>query len=226
MKLDKVVPWGRSFDEYARMFALTDGDLDSRIIACADGPASFNAEMAADGRKVISVDPLYTFDADAIRKRIAETYETVLREASKSREIFVWREIRSVEELGRLRMAAMETFLADYASGGCDGRYVAAALPELPFARTTFDLALCSHFLFTYSKQLSLEFHLGAVEEMCRVAAEARVFPLLDAPGTPSPHLVPLCDRLRKRGHSVSIVRVPYEFQVGGDEMMAVRRGG
>jgi hypothetical protein len=25
--LDRVVPWGRSFDEYQRMFALTEADL-------------------------------------------------------------------------------------------------------------------------------------------------------------------------------------------------------
>jgi hypothetical protein len=184
--------------------------------------------MLRQGTSQLQEQPTYhsRFDAEAIRKRIAETYETVLQQASENLEAFVWREIPSVEELGQVRMAAMEAFLADYASGGCDGRYVAAALPQLPFARTTFDLALCSHFLFTYSTQLSLEFHLGAVEEMCRVAAEARVFPLLDAPGTPSPHLAPLCERLRERGYSVSISRVRYEFQVGGDKMMAVRRGG
>ena len=30
--LDHVVPWGRSFDEYRRMFALTDDDLNTRIL--------------------------------------------------------------------------------------------------------------------------------------------------------------------------------------------------
>jgi hypothetical protein len=30
--LDHVVPWGRSFDEYRRMFALTSEDLDRRIL--------------------------------------------------------------------------------------------------------------------------------------------------------------------------------------------------
>ena len=41
--LDQVVPWGRSFDEYRRMFALTDADLSRVILGCGDGPASFNA---------------------------------------------------------------------------------------------------------------------------------------------------------------------------------------
>ncbi len=42
--LDQVVPWGRSFDEYRNMFALADTDLRSKILGCADGPESFNAE--------------------------------------------------------------------------------------------------------------------------------------------------------------------------------------
>jgi hypothetical protein len=59
--LDRVVPWGRSFDEYRRMFALTDADLTSSIVGCADGPASFNAEATARGHSVISCDPIYRF---------------------------------------------------------------------------------------------------------------------------------------------------------------------
>ena len=42
--LDQVVPWGRSFDEYRAMFAMTDMDLTGRILGCGDGPASFNRE--------------------------------------------------------------------------------------------------------------------------------------------------------------------------------------
>jgi hypothetical protein len=37
--LETVVPWGRSFDEYRRMFALSDDALQGRILGCADGPA-------------------------------------------------------------------------------------------------------------------------------------------------------------------------------------------
>ena len=53
--LDKVVPWGRSMEEYVSMFSLSSGELDSRILGCADGPASFNAEMHAQGSSVVSV---------------------------------------------------------------------------------------------------------------------------------------------------------------------------
>ncbi len=50
MKLDDVVPFGRSFHEYRLMFGLTEEDLDKRIIGVGDGPASFNAGMNALGK--------------------------------------------------------------------------------------------------------------------------------------------------------------------------------
>jgi len=74
----------------------------------------------------------------------------------------------------------MEDFLADYPAGRSEGRYVDAGLPSLPFEDNRFELALCSHLLFFYSEQLSLDFHVQAVRELCRVAGEARIFPVLE----------------------------------------------
>ena len=34
--LDAVVPWGRSFDEYCAMFALSDRDLGLRILGLCE----------------------------------------------------------------------------------------------------------------------------------------------------------------------------------------------
>jgi hypothetical protein len=53
--LDKVVPWGRSYDEYVAMFDLTSSDLKLRVIGCGDGPAGFNAELTRRGGTVVSV---------------------------------------------------------------------------------------------------------------------------------------------------------------------------
>jgi len=48
-ELTHAVPWGRSFDEYVAMFALSDDDLQRRLLGCADGPASFNCELTRRG---------------------------------------------------------------------------------------------------------------------------------------------------------------------------------
>ncbi len=119
----------------------------------------------------------------------------------------------------------METFLADFPAGLREGRYIAAALPELPFGSSSFDLALCSHLLFTYSRLLSEDEHVAAIAEMCRVAGEGRIFPVLDMfDGGRSPHLEVAIGRLRLAGFTAELVRVPYEFQRGGNEMLRVLR--
>jgi hypothetical protein len=221
--LSSVVPWGRSFDEYRRMFALTGADLAGRVLGCGDGPASFNVEATQRGARVISCDPLYQFDAAQIRRRIEETSAEVLEQARKNAHEFVWGDaIPDIETLKRVRMNAMTAFLDDYESGRAEGRYVNAALPSLPFAVGSFDLALCSHFLFLYSQQHDVAFHLQSIRELCRVAREVRVFPLLALGGHPSPHLGPARDALEADGCAVTVERVPYEFQRGGNEMLRI----
>jgi SAM-dependent methyltransferase len=117
-------------------------------------------------------------------------------------------------------MAAITDFLNDYEPGRRTGRYLAAMLPSLPFKRRQFDLALCSHFLFLYSHQLSLAFHLQALREMLSVAREARVFPLLDLGGDVSHHLEHVVATLEREKVQARIEPVPYEFQRGGDRML------
>jgi len=222
--LEHVVPWGRSFDEYCRMFALSSDDLAQRILGCGDGPASFNAEATRRGAAVISCDPIYQWDAAQIRERIAATYTQVLEQTRRNADEFVWDSIASVDELGAVRMAAMDDFIEDYGAGKAAGRYVTAELPKLPFADASFELALCSHLLFLYSLHLDEEFHHQSIRELCRVASEVRIFPLLALGGQRSTYVDPVREKAQSRGYVVSVERVPYEFQRGGHEMMRLRR--
>ena len=222
--LDRVVPWGRSFDEYRRMFALSDGDLDRRILGCADGPASFNAEATARGSRVVSCDPLYRFSADAIGARIDDVYEQVIDQTRANADTFVWTTIASVEQLGNLRRTAMDLFLGDFANAAHRGRYVAAALPALPFRDDAFDLVVSSHFLFLYSDHFDTAFHVDSALELTRVAHEVRIFPLLTLAAQPSPRLAAVAHAAEARGCRVSIETVPYEFQRGSNQMMRVTR--
>jgi hypothetical protein len=208
------------------MFALTPGDLLGRILDCASGPSSFNAELTAEDHEVVSCDPLYSLTVYEIRARLDATYGTMVANARTAREEFVWREFDSPEHLGEVRMAAMHRFLSDFPDGLAEGRYLAQALPHLDVCDGAFDLALCSTFLFTYTEQLSAEFHVAAIREMCRVASEARIFPLLKGYGGPSPYLEPVMDGLRDLGYTATIREVPYEFQRGGNKMLAVTKSG
>lgn len=221
LQLTEAVPWGRLASEYRRMFALTPQDLKQRILDCGGGPSSFTAEMSAQGRQVVSCDPLYRFTGEEIRHRIDEIYPrmTALTEAGKDN--FLWHEYGSPTQLGEMRMRAMRLFLDDYPTGEKQGRYVTGELPALPLPSGHFDLALCSHFLFTYSQQLTEEFHLAAVVEMLRVAREVRIFPILTAfSGELSPYLSPVLERLHRLGYAAEVRPVEYEFQRGGNQML------
>jgi hypothetical protein len=223
--LDQVVPWGRSFVEYQQLFALTPADLERRILGCGDGPAAFNAEATRRGSRVVSCDPLYAFSRTDIETRIAATCDTVLEQTRRHADQFVWGHgIASIDELGEVRMRAMRTFLADYDAGKEAGRYVDAGLPSLPFADGAFDLGLCSHLLFLYSKQFDEAFHRASIRELSRVAAEVRVFPLLALDGSRSPFVDACLADARAAGLDATIERVDYEFQRGGNEMLRLRR--
>ncbi len=222
MTLDQVIPWGRSLDEYQQMFALSSQALQGKILGCGDGPASFNAELTAQGGHVISVDPLYTFSADQIEARVQATSTIVVKQVQESVQDYLWTRFRDPEDLGRHRLATMRHFLSDYAAGKAAGRYQIQALPILDFADGAFDLALSSHLLFLYTEQLSYDFHLAAIQEMCRVAREVRIFPLLDLKCRVSAYIEPLQRALTDQGYAVAIEAVAYEFQRGGNRMMKI----
>lgn len=223
--LSQVIPWGRSFEEYVALFNLTESDLKRRILGCGDGPAAFNRELTHRGGRIVSVDPIYDFGAEAIRGRIAATFDEVLEKVRQNQDEFVWQQITSPEQLGTVRMVAMDVFLADFDQGKKEGRYRAAALPALPFADNSFDLALCSHLLFLYSPQLSLEFHLQAIAEMLRLAPEVRIFPLLELGSKPSRHLDAVRASLESQGHRLQVETTSYEFQKGGNQLLRIVRG-
>ena len=224
-KLDKVVPWGRSYVDYCNMFGLRDHDLGLSILDCGGGPASFNAEMTKMGNQVISCDPLYHFEKKAIADRINNTYPSIIEGLKTNFDLFVWQDIQIPEELGKLRLSAMELFLADFEKGLEQKRYLNQELPNLSFDSNQFDLALCSHLLFTYSEQFSYEFHLSSIQEMCRVAKEVRIFPLVDNfTGTPSRHLAPLQQALKLSDYQLKIALVKYEFQKGGNQMLVIKK--
>lgn len=219
---NKAIPWGRNFDEYCRMFALTPTDLERRILGCSDGPASFNVELNARGGSVVSADPIYSLSADDIAERIEVARELVMADTYKSLNDYCWDVIRSAEELESTRMGAMQAFLDDFRKGD-ESRYVPAVLPELPFEDGRFELALCSHFLFLYSEQFDFAFHQAGIDELLRVAAEVRIFPLLDLKSRRSAHLEPILEHLARRGRTATVERVDYEFQIGAREMLRIR---
>ncbi|GAB3318193.1 SAM-dependent methyltransferase [Larkinella ripae] len=224
MILESVVPWGRSLDEYRRMFNLTASDLTKTVLGVGDGPASFNREMQQLGNSVVSVDPIYRFSATELALRIEQTYSSVVDQMRFNAAQYNWTEFRDADDLGDQRMRAMTRFLSDYETGRQQGRYWAESLPTLSFPDQAFDLALCSHLLFLYTAHLSEEFHLQAINELMRVAKEVRIFPLVDLTGQFSPYVKTVSTACRKSGFGVEQIEVPYHFQKTGHQMLCIKK--
>ncbi len=223
MKLENVVPWGRNLDEYKNMFLLSKQDLQSKILGCGDGPSSFNVEITKQGGNVTSIDPIYQFTKDEIQQRIDKTSKTVSKQVRANQNDFIWKNIKSVDELIDIRLSAMDNFIKDYHEGKTKGRYIYQELPKLTFDDNSFDLVLSSHFLFLYSEHFDLEFHINSILEMSRVAKkEVRIFPLLDLKNNKSEYLKPILETLQNRGFKTEIVKTDYEFQKGAYEMLKV----
>jgi hypothetical protein len=137
---------------------------------------------------------------------------------------YIWKNFQDADELGKARLNAMEKFLLDYEFGKISGRYLYQSLPSLEFADDQFELCLCSHLLFLYSEQLSLDFHITSIDELLRISQEVRIFPLLKLDGKPSPYLELVMEALSNKGCSVQVQSVAYEFQKGGNQMLKINR--
>jgi len=81
-----------------------------------------------------ALDPLYQLSANEIQRRIQQIYTTVIEQLVANQAVYVWTTIRSPDDLGRNRMAAMTEFLPDFEQGKATGRYLPHELPDLqPF---------------------------------------------------------------------------------------------
>lgn len=222
-ELKNVVPWGRTLEEYIKIFKLTESDLNNKIISLGDGPASFNSEMTKLNKKVVSLDPIYQFTKAELKQRIDETKETVLEQMRANQEKFVWKDIKNVDELEQIRMGAMSNFVNDFELGKEQQRYVYHELPNsTKYDTQEFDLGLSSHFLILYT-QLGLDFHIQSITEMLRVSKEIRIFPILNLNAEKSEVLEDIIIHFNA-DFDVSIESSDYEFQKDGNKMLVIKR--
>lgn len=221
--IDQIVPWGRNRKEYQRMFLLTENELSRRILGCADGPASANAELRQQGVDYVSLDPIYQFSARQIRERIEQVTPTIAEQLVTNQASYCWDYYQTIDRLVQIRRTAMNTFLDDFKRYSNSSHYVNGALPDLPLADGEFDLILCSHCLFSYSRQLDELFHRKSIQEMSRVGREIRIFPLLEINGQISRHLGGILNWLEEVGLLYEITTVDYEFQKGGNQLLIIK---
>jgi hypothetical protein len=222
--LKDVVPWGRNLNEYRKMFNLTDEELSNKkIIGFGDGPASFNSEATNLSYDVTSLDRIYKFTRTELDKRISDSRDIIIEQMKNNADNYVWKDIKNLDELERIRMSAMKTFIADYDKGKADKRYVYHELPnKTEFSEGTFDLGLSSHFLLMYTA-LGYDFHIKSINEMLRICREVRIFPIVDLDGNKS-ELTNKVMEYFEENYEIELISTSYEFQKSDNLMLSIKK--
>lgn len=220
-----IIVSSRPYEEYRDMFGLTDAELlAGPVLDCPGGAGGFAAGLRARGGEVVSADPAYEGDPQELVRRSRAGLEHGLSYLERNRDSYVWTYFSSAEDLTARRLAALDVFSRDYR--GADERYVAAALPRLPFADRAFRLALSGYLLFAYPDHLDRAAHEAALRELLRVADEVRVYPLIDTAYVRYPGIDDLRRTLADDGVQSEVRRVDYAFQAGADEVLVLRPPG
>lgn len=215
----------RSFEEYVAMFGLDSDDLPARVLDCSAGAACFVADAHERGVAAIAVDPAYASPLGDLRRLVRSDLTGCVNMVQRDVQHFTWEWYGSLERREQMRHDAAEAFLADRQNR--PSHYIAASLPQLPFGVGSFELAVCSHLLFTWSPELDHEWHRDALVELTRVAREVRVFPLVvRRTGQPVEFLPALRDELTELGISSDVRTVPYEFQRQARQMLVLSAAG
>lgn len=222
--LGEIAVTPRHLADYRNMFLLTDEELRSGpILDCPAGASPFGAQVRARGGTVVSVDPAYGADREELIARIRHDLRRITAWQEAHPENFDWSYLGSPGAMSRAWEVAVDLFAADYAPDG--DRYVAAALPELPFPDDTFGLTLSSHYLFVYPQHLSYEGHIAGLMELLRVTSgEVRVYPLVDSASVPYPQLDELRADLASLQVHTEVRQANCAFNPGGDRMLVCRR--
>lgn len=230
---------GRTFEEYCRMFGLAPWELKGQtVLDCPGGPSSFTAIASQLGATVTAADPAYGPPPSGLAADCRRAIERTVSGLQETYDLFVWDEYDPVpsgandaegetartpriETRGQYLRAAAERFLADYAC--YPGRYIQAALPDLPFATDAFDLVLSGNFLFLYDDRLDLAFHRSSIRELARISRrEVRIFTLAALDRDRSSFVAPVVETVRDEGYTIDFREVPYEFQPGATEMLVL----
>ncbi|MCR8631079.1 class I SAM-dependent methyltransferase [Paenibacillus radicis (ex Xue et al. 2023)] len=218
----------RSFAEYEKMFALGQlTALDGPILDVAAGASSFTAEACARGINAKSADPLYSMNADEIMSHGGQEIITSTQKLAAIKESFDWSYYGDLDRHRALREQSLVRFIQDYRQYKEEGRYVPALLPKLPYEDGTFNLVLCSHFLFLYHEQFDYEFHLQAIQELlrvCRPGGQVRIYPLRSLQWDYYPHLEQLLSTLEKEQIKTRLLASELPFIPGSTELLSLAK--
>ncbi|MBP3965132.1 methyltransferase domain-containing protein [Paenibacillus lignilyticus] len=226
LDLERIIFIGRTFEEYRDIFNVSKEDLfDNKILDCPSGACSFTAIANQLGGDVTAADIAYYHPVESLREKGLQDLEHGIANIEKVKQNYKWDYFETADELHATRSKALLDCTNDMIAN--PHRYVAATLPQLPFADQQFDLTLSAHFLFMYADRLDLSFHKATLAELMRVTRrEIRLFPLVDQTSERSAFVDEMLSFIREMGWSYEIQDTSYEFQRNANQMLVITAAG
>ncbi len=206
--------WIYNLDDYKKVFALSDADLQKTIVDFPGYFSSVNAEVTALGGKIISVDPLYHLSPQEMEAKVRESLKNGQRDLQKNSNILVSNHDNSIDQITDKWRENAEKFLLDYSIGKQQGRYL--TYEELPKEKLN-DLLLAADFLFKNAEN-NIE---KIMEQLCRLAVEVRIFPLSEVEQISS-QLGPLMLVFQNRNFGVEVRAISYPLRADGQAMLRI----
>jgi hypothetical protein len=128
------------------------------------------------GLDATGCDPMYAQDADTIAAQGKEDIDCCREQIRRNPGVLLYRDI---DAFYRNKYVAREKCAADFRQRRGESRYVAGALPSLPFPDRTFELVVSANFLMIYAPladggmhdgaDFGLDFHARAFRELARL---------------------------------------------------------
>jgi hypothetical protein len=226
LDIERIAFFGRTYDEYMRIFDLDVSMLSKgRILDCPAGASSFTAEARMKGFDAAACDVMYGMSADELFAKGREDLRHVFDKFDEVSHLYTWKCYKDKDEVMSLRKRALDSFAHDFSEGIAEGRYVQAELPHLPFADGTFSLVLSGHFLFLYNDRLDPAFHKACLKELVRISSgEVRIYPLTGLDTKPYPYMEDVLSFLQTEGIRSEMLDIPFEFQKGANQILKLGR--
>lgn len=183
-----------SLNDYKEIFCLSEQDLALSIVDYQASFATFNAEMWQQQKRVVSCDHFYQNSLE-------------------------WLTHYAEQHFSAIDFKHAQCMLNDFVEGTQEGRYVSNCTQ---LTDQQFDLAVCANYLFMVNPQ-DVDFQVKEISNLCRIASEARIFPLLDDKGKNSGILPAVMLQLQQQGYVLEVKDVGYQFQDYGHVMLRVK---
>ncbi|PHQ79629.1 MAG: hypothetical protein COB66_06480 [Coxiella sp. (in: Bacteria)] len=220
MSKHEVIPgWIHGLEEYEQMFDLKPEDFKKSILDFPGSISSFNAEVHAEAKHVVSGDAIYAKDMTEMQAYADKLFALNSEYLTQHADDLLQKGKDGLEFVFEMWQRNQARFLEDYAAAKGQGRYERVLMPNLPYETHQFQLALCSDYVFNGHAHNDCRPE-QVVLELCRVAEEVRIFPLLTETGDISEWLGPIMLELQNNNYGVEVRQVSFENLKGGNAMM------